>query len=281
MKFTKMHGLGNDFILVEASAGGPRLTSSRFARAVCDRHQGIGADGLVVVSRSDKADCRMTIINSDGTEAQSCGNALRCVAHFAHQRSYGSGKTLSIETLAGIQVAHIMSPGEYSSVVQVDMGHPLLAPADFPATVTGPGPILAQEVATDYGTYRVALIRVGVPHAIIFVDELTSVDLVREGRALERHPAFIDGANVNFVQQVGENHFAVRVWERGAGETMACGTGACAVAVAAILLGKAGNDIRIALPGGDLSITWVPGEGIHMLGPAVEVFSGEYRAEVD
>lgn len=279
MKFTKMHGLGNDFVIVEADSDNPVLASGDFARTVCHRHRGIGADGLVIVGPSEKADCRMTIINSDGREAESCGNALRCVAHFAHRRSYGRGNAVTIETLAGIQRAEMLSSHGFTGTVKVDMGQPVLAPEDFPASVSGPGPVLGQEVSTAFGTYQVALVKVGVPHLVIFVDDLDSVELIPEGRALEQHSLFPAGTNVNFVQQLTDSRFAVRVWERGAGETMACGTGACAVAVAAILQGRAQNNVVIVLPGGQLDICWAPGGSILMVGPAVEVFSGEYACQ--
>ncbi|HSL94140.1 MAG TPA: diaminopimelate epimerase [Bacillota bacterium] len=277
MRFTKMHGLGNDFIITEEPLADSRITSSEFVRRICDRHEGIGADGLVILSSSDEADCRMTIINSDGREAESCGNALRCVAHFAHKRSYGRGTHLSVETLAGVQRAQVTNTDEHTSTVEVDMGYPLLEPGDFPATLPGPGPVLAESVTTAYGIYKVALVRVGVPHVVIFMDDVSAVDLAKEGKALEQHPLFPAGANVNFVQQVGERRFVVRVWERGAGETMACGTGACSVAVAAILLGRATKQVLVSLPGGELDISWTPGSSVIMRGPAVEVFTGQYH----
>jgi diaminopimelate epimerase len=277
MRFKKMHGLGNDFIVTEALPTGLGISLGEFARRICDRHHGVGADGLVIVGPSQRADCRMTIINSDGREAESCGNALRCVAHFAHRSQYSPGPVVSIETLSGVQLAHIISSDEQGSMVSVDMGHPLLSPKDFPATLDSPGPILGQSVTTPYGTYDVSLVRVGVPHIVIFVENLSAVDIVGEGRALEEHPIFPAGANVNFVLQKDENRFVVRVWERGAGATMACGTGACAVAVAAILHGRAANDVVVDLPGGQLEISWKPGRSITMFGPAVEVFSGEYQ----
>ena len=257
-----MHGLGNDFVVIDARAGGMALTEAR-ARGIADRHTGIGCDQLILIERSDSADLRMRIFNADGGEVEQCGNALRCVAQLtgAHR----------IETAGGAVEASAGAAG-----VEVDMGAPRFGWEEIPlayALDTSALPVgwegLEQGVA----------VNVGNPHIVFFVPDLDAIDLAQLGPQIEHDPLFPERVNVNVAQVTGPSRLELRVWERGAGLTRACGTGACATAVAAIRRGLVQSPVTVSLPGGDLAIAWAPGESVRMTGLATHVFSGEAELE--
>ena len=277
MQFTKMHGLGNDFVIVDMTHEALFDAPSRLAESICHRQFGVGADGLVMVHPSSRADCRMQVINSDGSEAESCGNALRCVSKFIYDRGRGRGTLVSIEALAGLYSTEVTPRGNKAELVKVNMGVPNLKPVDFPALVDGEGPITNLPLQTSKARYEGVLVSTGVPHVVIFVPDLKEIDLEGEGRQIERNAFFPRWANVNFVEVVRPDYLSVRVWERGAGPTLACGTGACAVLVAAVLTNRSPRRATVALPGGEMFIEWSEHGPVFMTGPAVEVFTGEYR----
>ena len=287
MKFTKMHGLGNDYVYVncfEEIIENP----AELAQVVSDRHKGIGGDGLILIAPSQKADARMRIFNADGSEAEMCGNGLRCVAKYTYEHGLaGAGgafsvpggqsfpASLNIETGNGVLTVGL-SIGEDGQVGQacVNMGQPILAPKDIPVNLRGdkiveqPIEILGQQLLT-------TCVSVGNPHAVFFCDDTGSIDLDKLGPAIENDSLFPNRINVHFVQVDGPNELTMRTWERGSGITMACGTGACATGVAAVLAGRAERRCTAHLPGGDLGLNWSEKDNcVYMTGPAVEVFEG-------
>jgi len=276
MHFTKMHGLGNDFIVVDMFEGIHIPDPQAVARGICHRHFGVGADGLVLVHPSERADCRMQIFNSDGSEAESCGNALRCVARFMQLKGRVQGATVSVEVLAGVYSAELVPALHGETLIKVNMGEPLLHPTAIPANVTVEGPVLDLCISTPHGDFRGVLVNSGVPHFVVFVPDLTAFDFVPAGQAIEKHPLFPQGINVDFVQVQSRNHLKVLVWERGAGATLACGTGAAAVAVAANLTGRADRLLTVELPGGKLFMEWDEKTNhVYMTGPATVAFTGQ------
>lgn len=279
MKFSKFQGTGNDFIVIDGR--GIRRNWGQLARKVCNRHFGIGADGLLVVMPSHRADLRMRIFNSDGSEAETCGNGLRCFARYAIDRRLVSGPELSIETLAGIKHARAnLRRGAVASVT-VGMGMPNFATSAIPVNIEQTdikAPVL--DYLLDVSGQKIALtfVSMGNPHAVTFVNEpVVEFPLDNIGPSIEKHPMFPNRTNFEVARVIDERTIEVRVWERGVGETLACGSGACAVAVASYLHRFSGDDVDIRLPGGTLNILW-PGKGEVMLtGPAVEVFTGEFK----
>lgn len=273
-----MHGLGNDFILVDMQEELLPESPSRLATAICHRQFGVGADGLVLVYSSSRADCRMQIFNADGSEAESCGNALRCVAKFVYDRGRARGSIVTVEALAGLYTIEVTPRGGSADLMKVNMGRPRLEPASMPALVGGQGPVLDLTLRTAAASYQGVLVNTGVPHVVIFVPTLKDFDFMAEGRQIEQNPIFPRGINVDFVEVVRPDFLVAKVWERGAGPTLACGTGASAILVAAYLSGKSSRAATVALPGGQLYIEWQEADGsVYMLGPAVNVFSGHYN----
>ncbi|WBO21431.1 diaminopimelate epimerase [Sphingomonas abietis] len=265
-RFHKMHGLGNDFVVFDARVAPVEITPAR-AHAIADRHTGIGCDQLIVIEPSTVATARMRIWNGDGSEVESCGNATRCVAMLL-----GDGAT--IETLGGILDATITKIGT-TGAASVDMGAPRFdwdaVPLDYPMDT------MALPLAWD-GLAPIAppiALSVGNPHVIFFVPDTDAVDLEAAGRPIEHDPVFPERINVNVATIESRSRIRLRVWERGAGATLACGTGACATAVAAIRSGRVDSGVTVALPGGELVIDWQPGGTIRMTGPATHVFTGE------
>jgi len=275
MFFTKVQGLGNDFVLVEAFAGWPVGDPAELARQICDRHFGVGADGLVLLLPSDTADLCMRIWNSDGSEAEMCGNAIRCVGKYVYERGISRQERMAVETLAGVRQIQLHLSGDTVSAVTVDMGSPILDPERIPVQSRRNPPLLLPIVGQDE-VYRVTAVSMGNPHAVVFVPDLTAIDLPRQGAFLERHPLSPRGANVEFVQVVHPQLVKVLVWERGAGATLACGTGACAVAVASVLNGLTESALTVELPGGPLQINWRNQQHVLMTGPAQLVYTGEW-----
>ncbi len=256
--FHKMHGLGNDFVVIDARSTAVEMTAAR-AHAIADRNKGIGCDQLILLELSDSHDVKMRIFNADGSEVEACGNATRCVAVLL-------GKPARIETVAGTLTTQ---PGE--STATVSMGHPAFDWEFIPLAMpmdTGDMPVGWDELE------RPMAVNVGNPHVVFFVDDCDGINLEKLGPLIETDPLFPDRINVNVATVVATNHIQLRVWERGVGLTLACGTGACATAVAAIRSGRVTSPVRVSLPGGDLSIDWQQGREILMEGPATHVFSG-------
>lgn len=270
MKFIKMQGLGNDFIVVEAESFAEAAHFQHLSTAWCDRHFGIGADGILVTGR-DSEGIFMRIFNPDGSEAEMCGNGIRCIALYARKAGLVSKEEFAVKTKAGQRIVQIVpSP---SAAVRVDMGQPILKPADIPVNGARDHINIAMEVHGQH--FQVTAVSMGNPHAIVPVEDVNQVPLEIWGPLLEKAPLFPAGTNVEFVQIINEAELKVRVWERGAGVTLACGTGACAALVACHLRGKIGRQARLHLPGGDLWIEWNPDSNhVYMTGKAVEVFQG-------
>lgn len=268
MKITKMQGLGNDFILTEEVPDDPASAAVR----LCRRRLDIGADGLVLVLPSDRADIRMRIINADGSEAEMCGNAIRCVARYAYDRGLVSDAKMTVETLAGIMKPELIF-AEDGLRVRVDMGQPDFDPEHIPATVEDP---LDFEIPVERRTLQGSAVLMGVPHVVLFQEDLDEAALLELGAKISASSLFPREANVNFVSHDGEDQLYVRTFERGAGRTLACGTGACATAVVAARTGRTGNKVRIRVEAGWLDIE-VTDDGVFMTGPAAYVLEGETR----
>lgn len=267
-----MHGLGNDFIMID------EIDPSKFdlpslAITLCDRHQGIGADGLILILPSKVANVKMRIINSDGSEADMCGNGIRCFAKYVYDNQINNAKSFTIETGAGIMIPELIVEDGKVSFVKVNMGAPQLERSAIPMTGT-PGNVIHEELQLRETTLPITSLLMGVPHTVVFVDDLTNTDIVGIGRQIEKHPSFPKGTNVNFVEVINDHEIKVRTWERGAGSTLACGTGSCASAVAASLNGKTGKKVTVHLTLGDLLIEWIDGI-VYMTGTANHVFAGE------
>ena len=260
MRFTKMHGLGNDYLYVY---GAVPADIEPLCKRLSDRHFGAGSDGMIFISDSDAADFRMRIFNADGSEAQMCGNGIRCVGKYVYEKGYTDKTNLTVETLAGIRNLTLHLNGDVVASVTVDMG---VAKVGTPATAQ-----------TAYGAIRYIPVSVGNPHAVAFIEDAESVPLSAIGPAMEHHESFPGGVNVEFVQLIRPQTLRMRVWERGSGITMACGTGACASAAAAASSGvcAAGEPISVLLDGGTLTVCVRPDGSIQMTGPAEFVYEGE------
>lgn len=268
--FTKMHGLGNDFVMIDARKK-PVANLKKKAKLICDRRFGIGCDQLIVIAPSKKADYQMVILNADGSPAEMCGNGIRCFAKYLWDRKdpkIRKKKEITVETLAGIIRPKMVN----DKLVCVDMGEPVLDAPLIPTRFDGR--VVDKSIAINGRNYRITAVSMGNPHCVIFTDSLDSVKLEEEGRPLEHNPDFPKRTNVEFVEVVNKGRVKVRVWERGSGATLACGTGACAVAVASALNGKTGRKVQVDLPGGTLKIEWGKDNHVYMTGPATEVFSG-------
>lgn len=270
MRFTKMQGLGNDFVLIDARESA--VDFAHLAQEVCDRHFGIGADGLMVVLPSEAADCRMRIFNSDGSEPEMCGNGLRCFARFIYEEGIVPKRQMTVETLAGIMVPEILPEDD---LVVVDMGEPVLERSLIPMLGAG-GSVIGESITVNGMDFTVTAVSMGNPHCVIFTDDIEKVPLEEWGAAIERCEYFPQKTNVEFVQVLNPQELRMRVWERGAGITMACGTGACATAVAGVLNEKSSREVTIHLDGGDLTVIWQEDNHLLMRGPAKKVFVGEW-----
>ena len=277
--FSKYHGLGNDFVLVDCRKTGEPAMSPDEAAGMCDRNFGVGADGVIFVLPPDvpEAQYRMRIYNSDGSEPEMCGNGIRCMARYIGDLDPEVAGTMTISTLAGLIKPELRPDG----TVVVDMGEPLLKAADVPTTLPtdAEGRVIDAPLEVAGKEWLMTCVGMGNPHAITFVDDLEALDLAAVGPQFETHPVFPAKTNTEFVQVLSPTHLKMMVWERGAGPTLACGTGACALTVAAILTGKAkqSTDVTVTLPGGDLTIEWREADNhIYMTGPAEQVFSGMY-----
>ncbi|MFQ5490902.1 MAG: diaminopimelate epimerase [Phycisphaerae bacterium] len=274
MTFTKMHGLGNDYVVVECFT--QRVEpSAEMVRALEDRHTGIGSDGLILIRPSESADVRMEMYNADGSRGRMCGNGIRCVGKFAYERGLAKVNPMRVETDAGVRELRLVVEDGWVSRVRVDMGVPSLRPGDLPCRLEGDR-IVEHPMTIAGQPFAVTCVSMGNPHAVIFVDDLEAVDLCRAGPAGERSPEYPERVNVQFVQVVSRTHLRVRTWERGSGPTQACGTGACAVCVAGAVTGRSEREVTVTVPGGDLAVRWADDDHVYMIGPAGEVFSGEW-----
>jgi diaminopimelate epimerase len=275
MKFTKMHGAGNDYVYVDCFAEPVPRDLARLAVAVSDRHQGIGADGLILICPSEKADARMRMFNADGSESEMCGNGVRCVAKLVHDRGIARKDRLQIETGRGVLAIDLELAHGKVARARVNMGAPILEGAKIPTGLPG-NPPLRQKLSAGGREFEVTCISMGNPHCVTFVDQLSDDWVLRIGPEVERHPAFPRRVNAEFVQIISPAEVRMRVWERGSGETQACGTGACAAVVAGTLTGLTDRRVLAHLPGGDLELEWAASGEVYLTGPAVEVFSGDW-----
>ena len=273
-KFTKMQGLGNDYVYMDAIHQNIENESS-LAQFVSDRHFGIGSDGLILICRSEVADFKMRMFNADGSEAEMCGNGIRCVGKFVYDKGLTNKTTVEIQTLAGIKTLNLNVKNGKVETVKVDMGEPILAPEKIPV-IAKEEPVQNLELKAIDKEFTFSCVSMGNPHAITIVENTKEFDVKKYGEILEVAPVFPNKTNVEFVEIVDKNHIKMRVWERGAGETLACGTGACATAVVCNLKGLTDRHVYIELLGGILEIEWSEEDNhVYMTGPAVTVFEGE------
>ena len=274
MKFTKMHGIGNDYVYVncfEESVKNPAEVS----KFVSDRHFGIGSDGLILISPSAIADFRMNIYNADGSQAEMCGNGIRCVAKYVYDYGLTDKTEISVETLAGIKYLRLQVENGKVASVEVNMGAPILEPKEIPVAVEE-SPVVNVPVEVKGKIYHMTCVSMGNPHAIIFMNNVKDLDIAAIGPYFENHTVFPKRTNTEFVEVLDRNTVNMRVWERGSDETLACGTGACATTVACILNDKTENEVTLHLLGGDLKIRWDrEANQVYMTGPATVVFDGE------
>jgi diaminopimelate epimerase len=276
MRFTKLHGAGNDYVYVDCFANPMPHDPAGLSQRISDRHRGVGSDGLILICPSEVADVRMRMFNADGSEAEMCGNGVRCVAKYVHDHGLVRKPRLTVETGHGVLTLDLDVRDGLVRQVTVDMGEPILEAARIPTTLPGDPP---KDAALEVPgrTLRVTCVSMGNPHCITYVGEITDEWVLGVGPKVERHPAFPRRTNAEFVRVNRPNDVTVRVWERGSGETLACGTGACAVAVAGVLAGRTQRQVVAHLPGGDLQLHWSEKDNhVYMTGPAVEVFSGEW-----
>ncbi len=276
MKFTKMHGTGNDYVCVncfEEHIDNP----SQVARRMSDRHFGVGGDGLVLIHPGAVADCRMRMFNADGSEAEMCGNGIRCLAKYVYERGIARKEEMTVETGAGVLTLRLFVHDGIVEKVQVNMGAPRLSPGEIPVSLPGEGIVGAPLGVLDR-EFGITCVSMGNPHCVVFVDDVKNFPVEKYGPPMETHEIFPRGANVEFVQIVNSGEVVQRAWERGAGETLACGTGASAACVAGVLNDLTRRAILVHLSGGDLEIEWKKDDHVYMTGPAVEVFEGEWKA---
>lgn len=284
LPFIKMHGLGNDYVYVDCFRNPMPVDPPSLAKAISDRHFGVGGDGLILVcppsaeAASQGADARMRMYNADGSESEMCGNGLRCVAKLVYDHGIAKKNRLVLQTGRGLLPVDLEFAEGKVSRVRVEMGQPILDPALIPTTLSGLPP-KEVPVETPWGPVKLTCVSMGNPHAVAFVDKITDQLVLEVGKYLETSSVFPRRANIEFVEIQTRQRFVMRVWERGSGETLACGTGACAVAVAGILTGRLDRKCVGKLLGGELELEW-PGDGqtVYMTGPATEVFSGIWPA---
>jgi diaminopimelate epimerase len=276
MRFTKMQGAGNDYIYVDCIRNPMPHDPAGLSRAISDRHFGVGSDGLILICPSDKADGRMRMFNADGSESEMCGNGIRCVAKYLHDHGLVRKPTLTVETGRGVLTLDLELSGGQVRQVRVNMGEPILEAARIPTRLPGNPPLNVRLAQGDH-KLSVTCVSMGNPHCITFVDAITDALVLGLGPQIERNPAFPNRTNVEFVHVNRPDDIIVRVWERGSGETLACGTGACATAVAGVLTGRTQRRILAHLPGGDLQLHWSETDNhVYLTGPAMEVFSGDW-----
>lgn len=281
MRFSKMHGIGNDFIMINClgmEGDAVAVEAQKQAVFLCDRKFGVGADGVILVLPGEEHRFRMRMFNPDGSEAEMCGNGIRCFAKYVSDHGFSRGKdVLAVETGAGLLSVQLHKNGEGKvETVRVDMGEPVLRPDLVPTTLAADGPVVDVPLELKDRTLRVTAVSMGNPHAVTFVENVADYPVATVGPQVESHPAFPRRTNTEFIEVVSDREINFRVWERGAAETLACGTGACASVVAASLNGLTGRDVLVHLPGGDLRVEWSEADNhVYMTGPAAEVYEGE------
>jgi len=276
MRFTKMHGAGNDYVYVNCFEPVELGDVAELARQISDRHFGVGGDGLVLICPSERGDARMRMYNADGSEAEMCGNAVRCVAKFVYDHGIAKKDELQIETGRGVLTLQCSTSSGLVDRVRVNMDQPILTSSEIPTTLPGDPPVKAPLQIGDR-TLEVTCVSMGNPHAVTFVDEVSDDWVLNIGPQVEVHEAFPRKINAEFIQVLSPTETRMRVWERGSGETLACGTGACAAVVAGVLAGVNERRVTVHLRGGDLEIEWAESGEVYMTGPATEVFSGDWN----
>ncbi|MCK5757581.1 MAG: diaminopimelate epimerase [Clostridiales bacterium] len=276
MKFIKMQGIGNDYVYIncfEETVTDPKS----LAITVSDRHFGIGSDGLILICQSDIADFKMRMFNADGSEGEMCGNGIRCVGKFVYDKGLTDKKTVSIETLAGNKNLELFTVDNIVEKVKVDMGEPILKPSDIPVLL-GRETCISLEISTVDDSYSATCVSMGNPHAVVYVESVDMIEIEKKGPPMENNEVFPNRVNTEFVEVLNNGELKMRVWERGSGETLACGTGACAVLVASVLNNKSSRENIVHLFGGDLEIEWNETDNhVYMTGPATTVFEGEIK----
>ncbi|MCE5315263.1 diaminopimelate epimerase [bacterium] len=276
-----MHGAGNDFVVIDGAK--EQLAEEHLpaiAKHTCDRNFGIGGDGIILVLPSRVANFRMRMINPDGSEAEMCGNGIRCFAKYVYDRKMHTDVIMTVETMGGVKTLKLNAAGGKVQTVRVDMGEPGLTRADIPMKGTGSDHVVAETLKVAGKKIEITCVSMGNPHCVTFVDHVAEFPVEKLGPEVENHPSFPQRTNVEFVEVVNLQEIKMRVWERGAGETLACGTGACASAVASMLNEKVQRKVTVHLRGGDLYIEWLGDNKVYMTGPAEEVFEGKvYAAE--
>ncbi len=275
LQFTKMHGLGNDYVYMDA-INQKIENRSELAKFVSDRHFGIGSDGLILICPSEKADFRMQMFNQDGSEAEMCGNGIRCVGKFVYDKGLTKKETITVETLAGIKTLVMTAKNGKIETARVDMGEPILEPEKIPV-ISNENPVKNLKLEVENKDFTFTCVSMGNPHAVTFIKEdVNKFDICKYGAKLEVNKAFPKKANIEFINVIDDKTLKMRVWERGTGETLACGTGACAVTVSAILNGYTKRAVTVHLLGGDLKIEWNKNDNhVYMTGPATTVFEGK------
>lgn len=275
MRFTKMHGAGNDYVYVDCFEQAVPNNLPELAQAVADRHFGIGGDGLILIRPSEVADARMQMFNADGSEAEMCGNGIRCVAKYVYDHDIARRESLKIETGAGVLSVDLEVENGQAARVRVDMGEPILDGLKIPTTFDE-SPVVNRTIEVGPKSVEITCVSMGNPHCVVFVDEPTDEWVLGIGPHIEAGEWFPNKVNVEFVQVHSPTEVSQRTWERGSGETLACGTGASAVCVAGVLTGRTERKILNHLLGGDLTLEWADNNHVYMTGPAMEVFSGEW-----
>lgn len=274
MKFTKMQGIGNDYVYVDCTRTSLE-NPEKVAVKVSDRHFGIGSDGLILINPSKVADFEMAMYNADGSRGEMCGNGIRCVAKYVYDYGLTDKTSISVETLAGIKYLDLTVEDGKVSLVRVNMGSPILTPGDIPILADGEQ-VVDEPIEVDGKEYRITGVSMGNPHAIVYVEDVKGLDIEKIGPKFENHGRFPKRINTEFVKVLDDHTVEMRVWERGSGETLACGTGACATAVACVLNGLTKDQVTVKLLGGDLQIEWErKADTVYMTGPAAVVFDGE------
>lgn len=281
MRFTKMHGIGNDYVFVDCMQEAI-LQPEKTARYISNRHTGIGSDGLILIKPSQNADFEMTMYNADGSRGEMCGNGIRCVAKYVYEKGLTEKKRITVETPAGIRTLHLILKENHVNMVEVNMGEPVLEAERIPVLTFGQK-VINECIRAGGQYYPMTCVSMGNPHCVIFLQEaVESMKIEALGQELSQHPCFPNRTNVEFVNVLNQRELVMRVWERGSGETLACGTGACAVAVAAVINGYAHEKTTVHLTGGDLEIFWNRKENqVYMTGTATEVYEGDIALPYD
>ncbi|MCL5104365.1 MAG: diaminopimelate epimerase [Armatimonadetes bacterium] len=275
MRFVKMHGAGNDFVVIDgAKENIAEEQLAAVARGACDRRLGIGGDGIILVLPSRVANFRMRMFNPDGSEAEMCGNGIRCFAKYLFDRKMHQDVVMTVETLGGVKTLKLNAAGGKIQTVRVDMGEPKLLRSEIPMRGDNTK-VVAEPLKVAGKKLEITCVSMGNPHCVTFVPHVSDYPVEKIGPDVENHPSFPQRTNVEFVELINQQEIRMRVWERGAGETLACGTGACAAAVASMLNDKVSRKVTVHLPGGDLFIEWLGDNKVFMTGPAEEVFEGK------